>query len=115
MKKKQKSSSASVTALGPVAHIMTSVSRGGLELYVRELIVKLHAANVQQVVVCDQHSFIQGDLKDLGISVEFLAAGSRYNPWRMWRLHAIQRAHRIQVWHSHQRDDMILVALAFLF
>lgn len=115
MKKKQKSSSASVTALGPVAHIMTSVSRGGLELYVRELIVKLHAANVQQVVVCDQHSFIQGDLKDLGISVEFLAAGSRYNPWRMWRLHAIQRAHRIQVWHSHQRDDMILVALAFFF
>jgi D-inositol-3-phosphate glycosyltransferase len=115
VKKKQKSSSASVTALGPVAHIMTSVSRGGLELYVRELIVKLHAANVQQVVVCDQHSFIQGDLKDLGISVEFLAAGSRYNPWRMWRLHAIQRAHRIQVWHSHQRDDMILVALAFFF
>lgn len=115
MKKKEKSSSASVTALGPVAHIMTSVSRGGLELYVRELIVKLHAANVQQVVVCDQHSFIQGDLKDLGISVEFLAAGSRYNPWRMWRLHAIQRAHRIQVWHSHQRDDMILVALAFFF
>ena len=115
MKKKQKSSSASVTALGPVAHIMTSVSRGGLELYVRELIVKLHAANVQQVVVCDQHSFMQGDLKALGISVEFLAAGSRYNPWRMWRLHAIQRAHRIQVWHSHQRDDMILVALAFFF
>lgn len=115
MKKKQKSSSASVTALGPVAHIMTSVSRGGLELYVRELIVKLHAANVQQVVVCDQHSFIQGDLKALGIPVEFLAAGSRYNPWRMWRLHAIQRAHRIQVWHSHQRDDMILVALAFFF
>lgn len=115
MKKKEKSSSASVTALGPVAHIMTSVSRGGLELYVRELIVKLHAANVQQVVVCDQHSFIQGDLKDLGISVEFLAAGSRYNPWRMWRLHTIQRAHRIQVWHSHQRDDMILVALAFFF
>lgn len=115
MKKKEKSSSASVTALGPVAHIMTSVSRGGLELYVRELIVKLHAANVQQVVVCDQHSFMQGDLKALGISVEFLAAGSRYNPWRMWRLHAIQRAHRIQVWHSHQRDDMILVALAFFF
>lgn len=115
MKKKQKSSSASVTALGPVAHIMTSVSRGGLELYVRELIVKLHAANVQQVVVCDQHSFMQGDLKALGISVEFLAAGSRYNPWRMWRLHTIQRAHRIQVWHSHQRDDMILVALAFFF
>ena len=115
MKKKEKSSSASVTALGPVAHIMTSVSRGGLELYVRELIVKLHAANVQQVVVCDQHSFMQGDLKALGIPVEFLAAGSRYNPWRMWRLHAIQRAHRIQVWHSHQRDDMILVALAFFF
>jgi len=115
VKKKEKSSSASVTALGPVAHIMTSVSRGGLELYVRELIVKLHAANVQQVVVCDQHSFMQGDLKALGISVEFLAAGSRYNPWRMWRLHAIQRAHRIQVWHSHQRDDMILVALAFFF
>ena len=115
MKKKEKSSSASVTALGPVAHIMTSVSRGGLELYVRELIVKLHAANVQQVVVCDQHSFMQGDLKALGISVEFLAAGSRYNPWRMWRLHTIQRAHRIQVWHSHQRDDMILVALAFFF
>lgn len=115
MKKKQKSSSASVTALGPVAHIMTSVSRGGLELYVRELIVKLHAANVQQVVVCDQHSFMQGDLKALGIPVEFLAAGSRYNPWRMWRLHTIQRAHRIQVWHSHQRDDMILVALAFFF
>lgn len=115
MKKKEKSSSASVTALGPVAHIMTSVSRGGLELYVRELIVKLHAANVQQVVVCDQHSFMQGDLKALGIPVEFLAAGSRYNPWRMWRLHTIQRAHRIQVWHSHQRDDMILVALAFFF
>ena len=115
MKKKEKSSSASVATLGRVAHIMTSVSRGGLELYVRELIVKLHAANVQQVIVCDGHSFMQGDLKALGIPVEFLAAGSRYNPWRMWRLHAIQRAHRIQVWHSHQRDDMILVALAFFF
>lgn len=115
MRQRNKSAKGQTELAGPVAHVMTSVSRGGLELYVRELILNLHANKVQQVIVCDEHSFMQGDLKALGIPVEVLAAGSRYNPMRMWRLHAIQRAHGIKIWHSHQRDDMILVALAFFF
>ncbi|AFM12793.1 glycosyltransferase family 4 protein [Turneriella parva] len=115
MKRKNNAVALPEQILGPVAHVMTSVSRGGLELYVRELILKLHAKKVQQVIVCDQHAFMQAEFKALGIPVEFLTAGSRYSPARMWRLHAIQRAHGIKIWHSHQRDDMILVSLAFFF
>jgi len=115
VKRSKKAATPGERTQGPVAHVMTSVSRGGLELYVRELILQLHAAKVQQVFVCDQHAFMQSEFKALGISVEFLPAGSRYNPVRMWRLHAIQRAYQVKIWHSHQRDDMILVSLAFFF
>ncbi len=100
---------------GPVAHVMTSVSRGGLELYVRELIVKLHGKKVPQIVICDEHSFMVAELKALKIPVEYLSRGSRYSFLRMYRLHRIQRTYKVTLWHSHQRDDMILVALAFFF
>lgn len=96
-----------------IAHLMTSVSRGGLELYVRELIVKLHGAGVRQVVVCDKNAFMVQELNSLGIPVEFISAGSRYSPVRMARLRSIDRRHAVAIWHSHQRDDMILTALAF--
>jgi len=98
-----------------VAHLMTSVSRGGLELYVRELIVKLHSAGVKQVVVCDQHSFMVAELRSLGIPVEFIRVGSRYSLRRMATLRAVDRKYSVGIWHSHQRDDMITVALAFFF
>lgn len=98
-----------------VAHLMTSVSRGGLELYVRELIVKLHGAGVKQVVVCDKNAFMVTELKSLGIPCEFITPGSRYSFARMAKLRSIDRRHGVTVWHSHQRDDMILVALAFFF
>lgn len=96
-----------------IAHLMTSVSRGGLELYVRELIVKLHGAKVKQIVVCDQNSFMVTELKALGIPVETITPGSRYSLRRMAKLRSIDRRYAVQIWHSHQRDDMILVALAF--
>lgn len=92
---------------------MTSVSRGGLELYVRELIVKLHGAGVKQVVVCDKNAFMVAELKALGIPCEFIALGSRYSVRRMAFLRSVDRRHGVSIWHSHQRDDMILVALAF--
>lgn len=92
---------------------MTSVSRGGLELYVRELIVKLHSAGVQQVVVCDKNAFMVAELKSLGIPCEFIVPGSRYSLRRMAFLRSVDRRHGVTLWHSHQRDDMILVALAF--
>lgn len=98
-----------------VAHVMTSVSRGGLELYVRELIVRLHAKKVQQIVVCDENAFMVPELKSLKIRVEFLRSGSRYSLLRMWTLRRVQGRHKINLWHSHQRDDMILVSLAFFF
>ncbi|MFO1526802.1 MAG: glycosyltransferase family 4 protein [Turneriella sp.] len=98
-----------------VAHLMTSVSRGGLELYVRELIVKLHGSGVQQVVVCDQQAFMIPELKSLGIAVEFIPRGSRYSLARMLLLRKIDKQYGVGLWHSHQRDDMILVALAFFF
>lgn len=96
-----------------IAHLMTSVSRGGLELYVRELIMKLHGAGVQQVVVCDKNAFMVAELKALGIPCEFIAPGSRYSVRRMLFLRSVDRRHGVTIWHSHQRDDMILVALAF--
>ncbi len=98
-----------------VAHLMTSVSRGGLELYVRELIVKLHGAGVRQVVVCDQHAFMVAELRSLKIPVEFINPGSRYSFARMATLRAADRKYGVGIWHSHQRDDMITVALAFFF
>ena len=98
-----------------VAHLMTSVSRGGLELYVRELIVNLHAAGVKQLVVCDQHAFMVPELRALKIPVEFIAAGSRYSIGRMATLRAVDKKYGVSIWHSHQRDDMITVALAFFF
>ena len=98
-----------------VAHLMTSVSRGGLEVYVRELIVKLHGAGVRQVVVCDQHAFMVAELRSLKIPVEFINSGSRYSLARMATLRAVDRNYGIGIWHSHQRDDMITVALAFFF
>lgn len=94
---------------------MTSVSRGGLELYVRELILKLHSAGRKQVVVCDQNSFMVAELKALGIAVEYLRTGSRYSLLRMQRLRAIDNRYAVEIWHSHQRDDMIVVALSFFF
>jgi glycosyltransferase involved in cell wall biosynthesis len=98
-----------------VAHLMTSVSRGGLELYVRELIVNLHAAGVRQVVVCDQHAFMVPELKSLKIPVEFIRSGSRYALGRIATLRAVDKKYGVSIWHSHQRDDMITVALAFFF
>lgn len=98
-----------------IAHLMTSVSRGGLELYVRELILKLHSAGLKQVVVCDQNSFMVADLRAQGIAVEHLQTGSRYSFLRMQRLRALDKKYAVAIWHSHQRDDMIVVALAFLF
>ncbi|MFO1480829.1 MAG: glycosyltransferase family 4 protein [Turneriella sp.] len=98
-----------------VAHLMTSVSRGGLELYVRELIVNLHSAGVKQVVVCDQHAFMVPELRLLKIPVEFISAGSRYSLGRMAKLRAVDKKYGVGIWHSHQRDDMITVALAFFF
>lgn len=98
-----------------IAHLMTSVSRGGLELYVRELIVELHSRGVRQVVVCDENAFMVGELRQLGIPVEFIAAGSRYSLRRILRLRAIDKKYQVDLWQSHQRDDMIVVALAFFF
>lgn len=98
-----------------IAHLMTSVSRGGLELYVRELIVNLHGAGVKQMVVCDQHAFMVPELRSLGIPVEFITAGSRYSLGRMSTLRAVDKKYGVSIWHSHQRDDMITVALAFFF
>jgi glycosyltransferase involved in cell wall biosynthesis len=98
-----------------VAHLMTSVSRGGLELYVRELIVNLHAAGVRQVVVCDQHAFMAPELKSLKIPVEFIRSGSRYALGRIATLRVVDKKYGVSIWHSHQRDDMITVALAFFF
>jgi D-inositol-3-phosphate glycosyltransferase len=98
-----------------IAHLMTSVSRGGLELYVRELILKLHGAGLKQVVVCDGNSFIVEELRAQRIPVEFIKPGSRYNPLRMLRLRKIHRHYGIDIWQSHQRDDMIVVSLAFFF
>lgn len=98
-----------------IAHLMTSVSRGGLELYVRELILKLNAAGLQQVVICDENAFFVADMRALNIPLEFIAPGSRYSPVRMARLRHIDKKYGVAIWHSHQRDDMILVALAFFF
>lgn len=94
---------------------MTSVSRGGLELYVRELILKLGQAGLKQVAILDQHSFMVADLRAHKIPVEFLKPGSRYSIFRMLRLRKIHRQYGVTLWHSHWRDDMILVALAFFF
>lgn len=98
-----------------IAHVMTSVSRGGLELYVRELILKLASAGVEQVVVCDENSFMVEDLRAKNIPVEFIRQGSRYSMARMRVLRRIHRRYAVNIWHSHWRDDMILVALAFFF
>lgn len=98
-----------------VAHLMTSVARGGLELYVRELIVKLHGAGVRQVVVCDRHAFMVAELRSLKIPVEFINPNSRYSLARMAVLRAVDRKYGVGIWHSHQRDDMITLALAFFF
>lgn len=98
-----------------IAHVMTSVSRGGLELYVRELILKLASAGIEQVVVCDEDSFIVEDLRAKKIPVEFIRRGSRYSALRMRVLRRVQRTYAVQIWQSHWRDDMILVALAFFF
>jgi D-inositol-3-phosphate glycosyltransferase len=98
-----------------IAHVMTSVSRGGLELYVLELIEQLHKAGMAQVVVCDSHAFMTQSLKALGIPFEYIAPGSRYSLRRMMTLRSIHQKFSVTVWHSHQRDDMILVALAFYF
>jgi len=94
---------------------MTSVSRGGLELYVRELVQRLHAAGVPQVVVCNRNAFMAGDLKKLGIPTEYLKPGSRYSLFRIFRLRQIDKKYQVGIWHSHQRDDMIVTALAFFF
>jgi glycosyltransferase involved in cell wall biosynthesis len=98
-----------------IAHLMTSVSRGGLELYVRELIVQLAGAGVNQVVVCDANSILIESCRAAKIPVEILKPGSRYSPFRIFRLHQIDKKYGVALWHSHQRDDMILVALAFFF
>jgi D-inositol-3-phosphate glycosyltransferase len=98
-----------------VAHLMTSVSRGGLELYACELIQRLHGAGVRQVVVCNRNAFMAGDLKKLGIPTEYLKAGSRYSLFRIFRLRQIDKKYQVGIWHSHQRDDMIVTALAFFF
>lgn len=94
---------------------MTSVSRGGLELYVSELILQLAGAGVKQVVVCDANSILIESCRQKKIPVEVLKRGSRYSLSRIFRLRYIDRKYSVAVWHSHQRDDMILVALAFFF
>lgn len=94
---------------------MTSVSRGGLELYVRELILQLASAGVKQVVICDANSILVESCRRENIPVEILKPGSRYSPVRIFHLHRFDRKHGVELWHSHQRDDMILVALAFFF
>lgn len=94
---------------------MTSVSRGGLELYVRDLILQLNKKGLKQVVVCDKNSFINQELGKMGIPCYSIAPGSRYSLARIARLRKIHRENNIEIWHSHQRDDMILVALAFYF
>jgi D-inositol-3-phosphate glycosyltransferase len=98
-----------------IAHLMTSVSRGGLELYVRELILKLDSAGLKQVVICNENSFMIEELRTRNIPVEFLADGSRYSLLRMARLRKIHRQYAVAIWQSHQRDDMMVVALAFFF
>lgn len=94
---------------------MTSVSRGGLELYVLELILKLHAAGLKQVVICDENSFIVSELRAKNIPVEFLKPGSRYSLFRIRKLRQVHRLYGVTLWQSHQRDDMIIVALTFFF
>lgn len=98
-----------------IAHLMTSVSRGGLELYVRELILKLESAGLRQVMVCDANSFMVEELRAREIPVEFIKPGSRYSPFRISRLRKIHKKYGVQIWQSHQRDDMVVVALAFFF
>jgi len=98
-----------------VAHIMTSVARGGLELYVAELIGRLHRAGVKQIVVCDEHAAIVEELRREKIVMEFFPRGSRYSFSRMLRLRAIHKKYAVSLWHSHQRDDMVLTALAYFF
>lgn len=96
-----------------IAHVMTSVARGGLELYVAELIGRLGSEGVQQVVICDGNAAMLPELKLRKIPAEILPPGSRYSLRRMFALRKIHRKYSVTVWHSHQRDDMILVALAF--
>ncbi|MCS6971738.1 MAG: glycosyltransferase family 4 protein, partial [Leptospiraceae bacterium] len=86
-----------------------------LELYVGELILKLQAAGVPQVVICDPRSFLVARLEQHGVAIEFLKPGSRYSLRRILRLRQIAKTYQIELWHSHQRDDMVLVSLAFFF
>lgn len=95
-----------------ILHCIHPVSWGGLEIYTAELIKKLAATDVQQIVLCNEQGRVAEEMRKAGI------ATITYNKKKFSRLAAaklirkIISEKKITTLHSHTRMDMWACALA---
>ncbi|MBN8545857.1 MAG: glycosyltransferase family 4 protein [Ignavibacteria bacterium] len=95
----------------PLLHLINSVARGGRELYVRDLILELQKAGVENFVVCRKFSVIDEACENAGIPVIHTSTNLKFSFIEVLRLRAFIQKNGVNVIFSHTRNDVFTGAL----
>ena len=83
-----------------VCYVIPSLSVGGTERQLTELLQGL-AADHELVVVCTRHDgALAGDARRAGADILVLDTGTAWNPWLFWKLRKVFRRRRPDVVHT---------------
>ncbi|KAA0266133.1 MAG: glycosyltransferase family 1 protein [Chlorobiota bacterium] len=96
-------------------HLINSPSRGGRELYVRDLIVELQRAGVTNYVVGRRHSVIEEACVKEGINFIPTTTRAKFSFFEVLRLASFIKRNGIKTVFSHTRNDVFTGSLIKLF
>lgn len=89
-----------------ILHLINSDAKGGRELYVRDLILNLHKAGVENIVYCRKNTVISEAMEEQGIKCFYFEKKGKQSFGVISRMKKELKALGITHIHSHSNNDV---------